>query len=120
MGMFCHALIAVHPRVSGIFFHFFDRSISQLLAKHWHIGLVGYFHHQVTGDNGSGGALLGNFKSRVSGIGPQAGYQLTIGKRKAHLNIRGYKEFYAQNRPKGWNAWLTIPIGSKLLVASQD
>ncbi|WP_305646078.1 transporter [Nitrosomonas sp.] len=98
-----------------------DWGISQLLAKHWHIGLVGYFYHQVTGDSGSG-ALLGDFKSRVGGIGPQAGYQFTIGKREVHLNIRGYKEFDAQNRPEGWNAWLTltIPIGSKLLAASQN
>jgi hypothetical protein len=22
--------------------------------------------------------------------------------------MRGYKEFDAQNRPSGWNAWLTI------------
>ncbi len=99
----------------------FDWSLSQFLSKHWHIGLVGYFYHQVTGDSGSG-ALLGDFKSRVVGIGPQAGYQFTIGKQEVHLNIRGYKEFDAKNRAEGWNAWLTltIPIGSKLLVASQN
>ncbi|AEJ02302.1 hypothetical protein Nit79A3_2534 [Nitrosomonas sp. Is79A3] len=98
-----------------------DWSASQFLSKNWHAGLVGYFYHQITGDSGSG-ALLGDFKSRVVGIGPQAGYQFTIGKREVHLNIRGYKEFDAQNRPEGWNAWLTltIPIGSKLLVASQN
>lgn len=98
-----------------------DWGASQSLLRHWHIGLAGYFYHQVTGDSGSG-AFLGEFKSRVGGIGPQAGYQFMIGKREVHLNIRGYKEFDAQNRPEGWNAWLTltIPIGSKLLVASQN
>lgn len=86
-----------------------DWSISQLLSRNWHTGLVGYFYHQITGDSGSG-ALLGNFKSRVNGIGPQVSYQFMVGKQEYHLNLRGYKEFGAENRPEGWNAWITITI----------
>lgn len=26
------------------------------------------------------------------------------------LNIKAYKEFAAENRPEGWNAWLTFAI----------
>jgi hypothetical protein len=26
------------------------------------------------------------------------------------LNLKGYGEFAAQNRPDGWNAWLTFAI----------
>ena len=26
------------------------------------------------------------------------------------LNIKGYKEFAAENRPEGWKAWVTFAI----------
>jgi hypothetical protein len=29
---------------------------------------------------------------------------------QGYLNLKGYKEFDAQNRPDGWNAWLTFAI----------
>jgi hypothetical protein len=28
------------------------------------------------------------------------------------VNLRGYKEFAARNRPEGWNAYLTLSIGA--------
>ena len=52
-----------------------DWAASQFLSEQLHVGLVGYFYHQLTGDSGSG-AVLGDFKSRVSAIGAQAGYFL--------------------------------------------
>jgi hypothetical protein len=90
-----------------------DWGASQFLSERWHVGLVGYFYRQVTGDSGSG-ARLGDFESRVGGIGPQAGYLFKMGKRQAYLNLKGYKEFDAKNRPEGWNAALTlvIPMGA--------
>jgi hypothetical protein len=27
-----------------------------------------------------------------------------------YLNIKGYKEFNAQNRPAGWNVWVTLSL----------
>jgi hypothetical protein len=27
---------------------------------------------------------------------------------QGYLNLKGYWEFAAENRPKGWNAWLTL------------
>jgi hypothetical protein len=90
-----------------------DWGASQFLSEHLHVGLVGYFYHQISGDSGSG-ARLGDFKSRVGGIGPQFGYFFKMGEREAYLNIKGYQEFDNKNRPEGWNAWLTlaIPLGS--------
>ena len=57
-------------------------------------------------DNGAG-AVLGDFKSRIAGIGPQIGYFFPVGKRKSYVNVKGYHEFNARNRPEGWNAWVT-------------
>jgi len=91
-----------------------DWAASQFLSEKTHVGLVGYFYQQLTGDSGAG-ATLGDFKSRVSAIGPQVGYFFPVGGKKWYLNLKGYYEFDAQNRPEGWNAWLTlaIPLGAQ-------
>jgi hypothetical protein len=31
-------------------------------------------------------------------------------KMQGYINVKGYKEFAAQNRAEGWNAWLTFAI----------
>ena len=86
-----------------------DWGASQFLSEQWHVGLVGYFYYQITGDSGAG-AVLGDFKSRVNAIGPQVGYLFKIGGKDAYLNLKGYWEFGAKNRPEGWNAWLILAI----------
>jgi len=83
-----------------------DWAASQFFSEQFHAGLVGYFYQQVSGDSGSG-AVLGDFKSRVYAIGPQVGYFLA---NKWYLNLKGYYEFDAANRPEGWNAWLVLAI----------
>ena len=90
-----------------------DWAASQFLSEQLHLGLVGYFYRQLSGDSGAG-AVLGDFKSRVSGIGPQLGYFFPVAGRKWYVNVKGYHEFEAKNRPEGWNVWLTlaIPLGS--------
>lgn len=97
---------------SGIDAHL-DLGASQFLSEQVHVGLVGYLYYQVTGDSGSG-AKLGDFKSQVNGIGPQVGYLFKMGEKDAYLNLKGYWEFGARNRPEGWNSWLTlsIPLGT--------
>jgi hypothetical protein len=88
-----------------------DWAASQFLSEKFHLGLVGYFYGQLSGDSGSG-ATLGDFKSQVSAIGPQAGWFLA---NNWYLNLKGFYEFDAQNRPEGWNTWLTlsVPLGGK-------
>jgi hypothetical protein len=90
-----------------------DWAASQFLNEQLHIGLVGYIYYQLSGDSGSG-AKLGDFKSRVYAVGPQAGYFFPVGKAQGYLNLRGYYEFDASKRAEGWNAWLTLsyPFGS--------
>ena len=77
------------------------------------MGLVGYFYNQLGGDSGAG-ARLGDFKSRVAGIGPQWGHFFKVGEKLWYVNLKGYDEFEAKNRPEGWNMWLTlaIPLGT--------
>ena len=78
----------------------------QFFSEMFHTGVVGYYYIQLTGDNGDG-ATLGDFKARVAGLGPQAGWFL---ENKWYVNLKGYWEFAAQNRPEGWNVWLTLAI----------
>jgi hypothetical protein len=93
---------------NGVDFHL-DWGASQFLSKQLQVGLVGYYYQQLTADNGQL-AILGDFKSRVAGIGPQIGYLFPVGDMQGYLNLKGYKEFAAENRPEGWNVWLTFAI----------
>jgi len=94
---------------NGIDMHL-DLAASQFVTKQLQIGLVGYWFDQLSCDSGSGDRL-GCFESRVAGIGPQIGYVIPISKEwQGYINLKGYKEFAAENRPDGWNAWLTFAI----------
>lgn len=86
-----------------------DLSASRFLTSQTLVGLVGYYFEQVTGDSGSG-AVLGDFKSRVAGVGPQVGHFFKVGDEQWYANIKGYYEFDAKNRPDGWNLWATLVI----------
>jgi hypothetical protein len=86
-----------------------DLALSQFLNEAWHVGLVGYIYYQVSGDNGEG-AVLGDFKARVYGLGPQAGFFFPVGKSKGYVSLRGYFEFGAEHRTEGWNGWLTLAV----------
>jgi hypothetical protein len=89
-----------------------DWGLSHFVAKQVHVGLVGYAYQQLTPDTGSR-ATLGDFRSRVFGIGPQVGLLFPVGEMQGYLNLKGYGEFGAQNRPEGWNAWVTFAISPK-------
>ncbi len=94
---------------NGIDFHV-DWGASQFISKSVHIGLAGYYFQQLTADSGAG-AKLGDFKGRVAGIGPQIGFMFPIAQGyQGYLNVKGYKDFAAQNRPEGWTGWVTLLI----------
>ena len=42
--------------------------------------------------------------------GPQLGFIFPVGEMQGYLNFKGYKEFAAENRPDGWNTWVTFVI----------
>ena len=91
---------------SGVDAHL-DWAASRFFSPSLHAGLVGYFYGQLTGDHGAG-AVLGDFKSTVTGLGPQAGWSFPWVGREWYANVKGYFEFEAKHRPEGWNAWLTL------------
>ena len=85
--------------------------MSYLFSETLYAGAVAYIYNQLSPDTG-GSARLGDFRSSVAGAGPQIGWSF-IGRDLAFdVNIRGYKEFAARNRPEGWNAYLTLSVGA--------
>ncbi|HMQ40629.1 MAG TPA: transporter [Paracoccus sp. (in: a-proteobacteria)] len=78
----------------------------------WTLGLAGYHYNQVSGDS-SETPLLGEFKGRVSGIGPVIGWSGMWGQQPVSLDARFYHEFDAKNRVEGNTVLfnLTIPLG---------
>jgi hypothetical protein len=92
---------------NGIDWHS-DWGLSHFLSERLHIGVVGYWFQQITGDSGSG--ALRSFESRVGGVGPQVGYLFPIGGLRGYVNLKGYSEFAAKNRAEGWNIWVAFTI----------
>jgi len=87
-----------------------DWAASQFISKHVHIGVVGYFFQQLTGDSGSG-ATLGDFKGRAIGIGPQIGVMFEAGPGySGYFNLRGYRDIETENRPKSTTIFATLVI----------
>jgi hypothetical protein len=95
---------------SGLDSHL-DWGASQFLSKQLLVGLVGYAYEQLTADQGCAPQLC-PFKSRVIGIGPQIGYIFPVAGMQGYLNLKGYKEFDHDNRPDGWNVWLTFVLSA--------
>ena len=93
---------------NGVDFHL-DWGASQFLSEQFSVGAVGYLFNQIGCDSGSG-ARLGCFQSRVASVGPQVGFIFPVGNMHGFLGLKGYGEFAAQNRPAGWNTWLTFVI----------
>jgi hypothetical protein len=93
---------------NGVDFHL-DWGASKFLTKQLFIGAVGYVYDQLTGDSGSGDRV-GPFMSRVVGVGPQIGYIFPLGNYQGYLNLKGYGEFDAHDRPHGYNTWLALTI----------
>lgn len=93
---------------NGIDWHL-DWAASQFLSQQFSIGVVGYIYREIGCDSGSGDRV-GCFQSQVFGVGPQLTYLFPIGSMQGYLNLKAYKEFDSQNRPDGWNAWLTFAI----------
>ena len=93
---------------SGIDSHL-DWAAAQFLSKQVFVGPVGYFYEQLSPDHGCAPVLC-PFESRVIGLGAQIGYIFPVAGMQGYLNFKGYGEFAHENRPDGWNLWLTFAL----------
>lgn len=84
---------------TGAEFHL-DSSLTMALSKEWRAGLSGYIFKQLTADSGSG-AVLGDFKGQVYGIGPQVLYSTKINEKPVSFGIRYMNEYKVKNRVDG-------------------
>lgn len=86
-----------------------ELTYKQHLPSGFSAGLVGYYSKQFTSDSG-GPKVLGDFKSRVGGIGPEMAYQFKAAGRSMGLDLRWYHEFDAKNRVEGDAVFLTFSM----------
>lgn len=93
---------------SGTEFHL-EGALMKHFSKAFAIGLAGYHYNQVTGDSGAG-AVLGDFKGRVSALGPNINYNFKLGETPVFTSARWLHEFDAKNRMEGDTAFLTVTI----------
>jgi hypothetical protein len=82
------------------------------VTKQLQLGAVGYLTNSSRA-TAAQGVRVGCFESRVAGIGPQIGYFVPLNEHyQGYINLKGYKEFAAEHRADGWNAWLTFDLTS--------
>lgn len=77
-----------------------EASVERKLSKEFSLGIQSYMLEQITGDSGAG-ARLGSFKGRVTGVGPTAAYNFSLGKLPVSARVRYFEEFGAKNRLDG-------------------
>ncbi|MFO1089589.1 MAG: transporter [Hyphomicrobiales bacterium] len=106
---------------SGVDFHL-DWGASQFLSKTTSVGVAGYFYTQFSADTWDNSTTLGqlrdkvlgdDFRSQVASIGLQGAHIFLIDNIPVYTTARGYYEFWAEDRPQGWSAYLqaSIPLG---------
>lgn len=78
------------------------------------LGLAGYHYRQLTGDSGAG-AVLGDFKGRVSALGPTVAWIGAWGRQPVVLAGSWFHEVDAENRIPGDVLFLnvTLPLGAR-------
>ena len=84
-----------------------DWGASQFLSKTVQVGVVGYVYTQFTADQGAA-KFLGANLSRVAAVGPQLGFILPTKTVQTFLSFKAFREFAADNRASGWNAWVIL------------
>ena len=73
-------------------------------------GIEGFYLKQITGDCGSG-ALLGDFKGELAGVGPALFWTKKFGDQDVSFIAKWLHEFHAENRLEGDNEFLGFALG---------
>jgi hypothetical protein len=105
---------------NGIDMHL-DWGVSQFLSKTTMVGVAGYLYYQLTDDEYPTDTplgqlreqVLGGFRSKVAAVGPQFAHTFAAGGVPIYTTVRGYYEFWAENRLQGGSVFLqaVIPLG---------
>jgi hypothetical protein len=105
---------------NGVDMHL-DWGMSQFLSKTTMVGVAGYLYYQVTDDEFPTDTplgqvrerLLGGFRSKVAAVGPQLAHTFDAGGVPVYTTVRGYYEFWAENRLQGASVYFqaVIPLG---------
>lgn len=93
---------------TGTEFHV-EWALMQNFSKSFGVGLVGYHYQQVSGDSGAG-ARLGDFKGRVTALGPNINYNFAVGKIPVSTSVRYLREFNTKNRLEGDTGFITVTM----------
>lgn len=72
------------------------------------VGANGFYYQQVTGDSGSGAAVLGEFKGRTIGVGPVVSYSTKVSQKDLVAEIKWLPEMSVENRLKGDIVWFKV------------
>jgi hypothetical protein len=86
-----------------------DVAFNQFFSDTFALGIQGFYLKQITGDSGSG-ALLGDFKGEVAGIGPALLWTTQIGDQEVSFIAKWLHEFHAENRLEGDNVFLSFAL----------
>ena len=85
-----------------------DWGASQFLTKQFQVGLVGYVYKAIGATAAPATGSAASCRRWSASGRSSASYP---GRRHAGLyQLKGYKEFAAENRPDGWNTWVTFSI----------
>ncbi|MEE4178712.1 MAG: transporter [Bacteroides sp.] len=68
----------------------------QGIERHWGLGLVGYFYHQLTSDSGDG-VPGGDYKGKCNGLGPIITYDMRQGRTTIGLMAKMYFVYGNEN-----------------------
>jgi hypothetical protein len=88
---------------------FMDFTVNKRFKSGFGVGGTGYVFQQITGDSGSG-ALLGSFKGRTVGIGPEFSYLAPLDNKVLFaMEAKWLPEIEVQNRLQG--NWIWFKFG---------
>lgn len=100
---------------TGTEFHV-EFAVLQHFSQKFAIGVAGFHYQQITGDTGAG-ARLGDFKGRVTSIGPVMTYSFNLRKIPVSTQWMWTHDFDVENRLEGNLAIVTVSM--PLSVAGQ-
>lgn len=77
-----------------------DLAAGKMLTPQFKLGVVGYYAQQISDDSGAG-AIFGDRRLRILGVGPAASFSFVANGVPMTLVAKYYREFDAQNTTQG-------------------